>query len=68
MIDWMIEVIATLKFTEQSFLTAVRLMDTFFMKAIRVHEPEEVHLTGVTCIYIATKFEEVHPLKLKTVF
>lgn len=38
------------------------------MKAHRSHEPQEVHLTGVTCMYIATKFEEVHPLKLKTVF
>ena len=67
MIDWMIEVIGAFKFDEQSFFTAVRLMDTFFMKATKAHEPQEVHLTGVACMYIATKFEEVHPLKLRTV-
>ena len=68
MIDWMIEVIGAFKFTEESFFTAVRLMDTFLMKTKKSHEPQEVHLTGVTCMYIATKFEEVYPLKLKTVF
>ena len=35
--------------------------------AHKAHEPQEVHLTGVACMYIATKFEEVHPLKLRTV-
>ena len=43
-------------------------MDTFFMKTTKPHQPQEVHLTGVTCMYMATKFEEVHPLKLKTVY
>lgn len=37
MIDWMIEVIGAFKFSEESFFTTVRLMDTFFMKTSKSH-------------------------------
>lgn len=38
MVDWMIEVISSYKFTEYAFFTAIRIMDTFFMKTKHSHE------------------------------
>lgn len=41
-------------------------MDTFYLKAPSSQKPSELHLTGVTAMWIATKYEEVYPLRLKT--
>jgi hypothetical protein len=37
MVDWMIEVLSSYKYSENSFFTAVRLMDSFFMKSKVIH-------------------------------
>jgi len=34
----------------------------------RVVELHELHITGITCMFIASKYEDVYPLLLKTVF
>ena len=28
----------------------------------------ELHITGVTCMFVASKFEDIYPLKMKTVY
>jgi hypothetical protein len=28
----------------------------------------ELHITGITCMFIASKYEDVYPLLMKTVF
>ncbi len=64
----MIEVLSSYKMTEDSFFRAVYLMDKYLEKAKRKHETGELHLIGVSCIYMATKYEEIHGLKLSTVY
>ena len=43
---------------------ALRIMDTFFDKTLRIHEVTELHLVGVTSMFIACKYEEIYPIKL----
>ncbi len=47
-------------------------MDRYFDAAKRIEhkllELQELHLTGVTSMFIASKFEDVYPLLMKTVF
>lgn len=31
-------------------------------------ELNELHLTGISCMFIASKYEDVYPLLMKTVF
>jgi len=31
---------------------------------VRIHEAGDFHLTGVTSMFIACKFEEIYPVKL----
>ena len=67
MIDWMIEVLSSYKCQHQTFFVAVNMMDKFFEKTKTVHAVNELHLTGVTCMFLACKYEEIYPVKLQVV-
>jgi hypothetical protein len=67
MVDWIIEVISSYKYSDAAFFTAVRLMDTFFMRTKQAHKSSDLHLVGVACIFIAVKYEEIYPLKVKLI-
>lgn len=64
MVDWMVEVMKSYKCSEETFFMAVRIMDHFLEKSKIVKEVHELHLIGVTCIFIACKFEEIYPMRL----
>lgn len=66
MIDWMIEVINNYKCDQSVFFQAVHLMDSYFNIVKRSIEPSELHLIGVTCMFIASKYNDIYPLRLKT--
>lgn len=68
MLDWMIEVTSSYKFTSKTFFTGVHLMDRYF-KAEQQRLPiTKLHIVGVSSMLIATKMDEVYPLKIKTVY
>lgn len=81
MIDWMIEVLYSYKCQEQTFFLSVGIMDNFFKnsKMFKIiffikfiiyssYDVGEVHLIGVTAMFIASKYEEIYPFKLKLVY
>jgi len=43
-------------------------MDRFFQDSQRHFKPEDLHLIGIACMMIASKFEEVYSLDLDTVY
>jgi len=67
MVDWMIEVLSSYKCCDQTFFIAVNLMDLFLEKTNVQHEVSDLHLTGVTCMFMASKYEEIYPLRLSVV-
>lgn len=67
MVDWMVEVMTTFKCSDQAFFLAVDIMDRYFAKVERKIELEELHITGITSMFIASKYEDVYPLLMKTV-
>ena len=68
MIDWLMEITEAYQLKNETFFLAIYLMDEYFRKAKKRLEVGELHVIGVTCIFMACKYEEVHPLRLKTVF
>jgi hypothetical protein len=68
MIDWMIEVLTNFKCDDQTFFLAVSLMDRYFKGCNEIKQICDLHLIGVTCMFVASKFEDIYPLKMKTVF
>lgn len=69
MVDWMIEVLTTFKNSDQTFFLAVNLMDRYF-KNIGVDKSlpsTELHVTGVVTMFIASKYEDIIPLLMRTI-
>jgi hypothetical protein len=59
----MIEVLTNFKCDDQTFFLSVSLMDRYFKGCAG-----DLHITGVTCMFVASKFEDIYSLKMKTVF
>lgn len=68
MVDWMIEVLSSYKCQHQTFFVAISLMDRFFARSPKSHPVSDLHLTGVTCMFLACKYEEIYPMKLQVVY
>jgi cyclin B len=64
MIDWMIEVLCSYKCTDMTFFVAVNYMDMYFQKTAMKHELNDLHLIGISSMYVATKYEEISPLRI----
>lgn len=68
MIDWMIEVLKAYNYSETTFSLSVAIMDSYFAKVSRSLHMQELHIIGVTCMFIASKYEEIVPFTLQKVF
>lgn len=68
MVDWMIEVLTNFRCDDQTFFLSVSLMDRYFKNCQGRKEVSDLHVVGVTAMFIASKFEDIYPLKMKTVF
>ena len=66
MVDWMVEVLSTFKCSDQTFFLAIDIMDRFFKNSSRPLTSSDLHITGVAAMFIASKYEDVVPLMMKT--
>lgn len=67
MVDWMVEVTAQFECATQTYFLAVTIMDTFFARYSKSLPSSELHVVGVTALFVASKAEDVSPLRLKVV-
>lgn len=66
MIDWMFEVLGCFRMCEQTFFLAVQYMDRFIAATPRQLELDELHVIGITSMFIASKYEDITPLFMQT--
>jgi hypothetical protein len=67
MIDWMVEVHYAYNSDASTLFLAIHLMDLFHAKSKISFSNSDIHLTGITCIYIASKMEDIVPLRMSHV-
>ena len=68
MIDWMIEVFTKCDYHDQTLFIASKLMDRFFKNCDVSCEANDLHIIGVCAMLIASKYEEIIPLRLDFVY
>jgi len=68
MVDWMIEVMSTYKCQEQTYFCALNILDRYFELSDKQLLVKDLHEIGVTAIWMATKYEEIYPIRLKVMF
>lgn len=67
MVDWIIEVLTNFYCDDQTFFIAVSLMDRYFKNCPDPLKVSSLHILGVTSMFVASKFEDINPLRMKTV-
>ena len=65
MVDWMVEIFTIIQTNDITFFTAVNVMDKFFDKSEISYQPSDLHLIGICSIFIASKFCDINPIRLK---
>lgn len=66
MVDWMIEVITKFELSIKTFFLSVKIMDKYLQLSETRHTNNDILLLGITCMFIASKLEDVVSCKLKT--
>mmetsp|Transcript_28634 Transcript_28634/g.31804 ORF Transcript_28634/g.31804 Transcript_28634/m.31804 type:complete len:365 (+) Transcript_28634:44-1138(+) len=59
LVDWLVEVAEEYKLRRQTLFLAVHYVDRY--TALRTVERSDLQLIGITCMFIASKYEEIHP-------
>jgi hypothetical protein len=67
MIDWMIEVLYAYHSDSPTLFLAVHLFDLYIFKSDVVLTNNDIHLTGIVCLYLASKMEDLVPLRMSHV-
>ena len=68
MLDWMVEVMSSYNFQHKTYFAGVEIMDKYFANSVEAILPNQLHIIGVQSMFVASKMEEVYPLKMKTIF
>lgn len=68
MVDWMIEVLTNYNCTEETFFISVSIMDKFCELYTSCLQPNELHLIGVASMFLASKYQDIYPLRLKVIY
>ena len=70
MADWMIEVLSNYNCDDLTYFESINIMDRYFKQCCNkkiILLPEDLHLVGVTSMFISSKYHDIRPLRLKTV-
>ncbi len=65
MINWMVEVCCKFEFSPKVYFLSVRILDKYLQLSNSQLLSSEIHMIGVTCMFIANKFEDVTHFSLK---
>ena len=65
MVDWMIEIFYMFNSEASTFFLAVDILDRYLQNAKINIEDKDIHLIGLTCIFIASKIEDLCPFTMK---
>jgi hypothetical protein len=70
MMDWMVEVCTSFKCSSRTYFLATQVFDKYIIRLRQLGKTlqnKDVHVIGVTSMYLASKYEDIFPLHSKIV-
>jgi hypothetical protein len=64
MVDWIIEVLYAYNSDQPTFFLAIHIMDLYLAKTKTVLTNQDIHLVGMVALFIASKMEDLIPLRM----
>ena len=65
LIDWLIEITYKFKLVDETLYITVQMIDNYLEENIDNISKDYLQLVGVTCLLLASKYEEVYPPSIK---
>ena len=62
MIEWQIESLGKCNFSDSCLFRAIRLLDLYLSKETLSLDNSALHMLGMACMCLSTKYEEQHPI------
>lgn len=66
LIDWLFEVFYAYKCEENTIYLTVYILDAFLYRCKEKLGNSDIHLIGISCLSLASKFEDIYPIDLNT--
>lgn len=63
LVDWLVDVHNSFNLLQRTLHVAYRFLDAYLV--LEETSKAELQLVGITCLWIASKYEEIYPPKLK---
>lgn len=67
MVDWILEVLSAYNSEIFTFNLSVQIMDVYLSKCKSVLSNSDVHLIGIVSMFIASKMEDIYPIRMSHV-
>ena len=67
MVDWMFEIFNAYECAIETFFLSVYIFDKYLCKTKLEIRNSDIHLLGITCIFLASKYEDVCPLNMEKI-
>lgn len=67
LVNWMFEVFDVMKCAEPTAYLTIHLFDYYSLKLNNDMNTENIHMLAVTCLFIASKFEDLSPISMNDV-
>lgn len=64
MANWLLEVVEVMNCNASTYFLSIHIMDFFLHKTKSRFNDSDVHLIGITSLYIASKIEDMYPLRM----
>ena len=67
MVDWMIKIFNSYASEPGTFFLCVNILDEYLLRTSYHLYDEDIHLIGMVCVFIASKMEDISPLKMTNI-
>lgn len=67
LLNWMIEVMSQFGSSKQTLMLASQILDLYMLRSSKRVKSSSYHLLGIVAMFIASKIEDVYPLRLEVV-
>ncbi len=66
MLDWLVEVTFAFRCTERTYFLVAAIFDAYLRSSEGLTD-SDVHLLGITCLFLASKYEDLKPLSARVI-
>ena len=65
MVDWMMEIYHVFHCKPETLFLSIHILDSYLQRSKRTIKDEEIHLLGIGCIMLSSKYQEIYAINME---